>query len=117
MSIDGTKCGPKGHLGAALWSGQKTTQIASWDFTVPDEKTHQMTLILGNIAKGNLFLTPLDKPEQKRELVSFEGNDGMGVVQFSFSGSVRLTLEQPPYTDEDIKANRPPANITAIFLD
>jgi hypothetical protein len=117
MSIDGTKCGPKGHLGAALWSGQKTTQMASWDFTVPDEKTHQMTLILGNIAKGNLFLTPLDKPEQKRELVSFEGNDGMGVVQFSFSGSVRLTLEQPPYTDEDIKANRPPANITAIFLD
>lgn len=84
---------------------------------MPDDKTHQMTLILGNIAKEKLTLSPLDKPEQKRELVSFDGDDGMGVVQFSFSGNVRLTLEQPPYTDEEYKANRIQANITAIFLD
>ncbi|MEI7927505.1 MAG: hypothetical protein WCH40_03075 [Verrucomicrobiales bacterium] len=117
MSIDGTNCGPKGFLGGGLWSGQKAPQIASWDLTVLDDKTHQMTLILGNIAKEKLTLSPLDKPEQKRELVSFDGDDGMGVVQFSFSGNVRLTLEQPPYTDEEYKANRIQANITAIFVD
>jgi hypothetical protein len=86
--------------------------MSSWDFMVPDEKTHQMTLIHSSVAKGKLILSPLDKPEQKRELVSFDGNGGMGVVQFSFSGRVRLTLEQPAWTDE---ANRGADNITAIF--
>ena len=41
----------------------------------------------------------------------------MSIVQFNFTGAVRLTLEQAPYTEEDIKQNRPAANITAIFFD
>ena len=64
-----------------------------------------------------LTLAPLNDPDNKRTLVEFDGSEGMSVVQFSFKGSVRLSLEQPAYTDEDIKNKRPPANITAIFVD
>jgi hypothetical protein len=124
MYLDGTNCaGPKGFLGGALWAGQKTTQSASWDFKVTDEKEHQMTILLGTGAKQNLLLSPLDAPNQKRQLISFDSTQGLTVVQFTFTNSVRLTLEQPPYTEEDKKESRygrkgrTPANITAIFLD
>ena len=64
-----------------------------------------------------MLLAPLDQPEDGRELIAFDGSQGMSIVQFNFTGAVRLTLEQAPYTEEDIKQNRPAANITAIFFD
>ena len=124
MYLDDQSCtGPKGFLGGSLWAGQKTTQSASWDFKVADEKEHQMTILLGTGAKQSLHLSPLDSPNRQRQLITFDGTQGMTVVQFSFPSSIRLTLEQPPYTDEDTKEGRygrkarTPANITAIFLD
>ncbi len=115
MSIDGTSCGK--IYGGSLWGQKKETQSASWDLTATDGKTHQLTLLLGIGAKERLLLAPLDQPEDKRELVSFDGSQGMSIVQFNFTGDVRLTLEQAAYTEDEIKKNRPPANITAIFLD
>jgi hypothetical protein len=64
-----------------------------------------------------LTLTPLDHTDKKRTIVELDGSEGMSTVQFSFKGSGRLSLEQPAYKDEDIKNKRPPANITAIFVD
>ena len=118
MSIDGDSCaGPQRIYGATLWGKQKKVQSASWDIKVKDNKIHQLTLILGNGAKEAFYLTPLAQPGKKRKLVELDGQQGMSVVQFNFKGGVRLTLEQPPYTDEEIKKRRKPANITAIFID
>ena len=64
-----------------------------------------------------LTIAPLSDPDKKRTIVELDGSEGMSTVQFSFKGSGRLSLEQPAYTDEDIKNKRPPANITAIFVD
>ena len=115
MSINGTSCGK--IYGGSLWGKKRETQSASWDLTATDGKTHQLTLLLGTGAKERLLLAPLDQPEDGRELIAFDGSQGMSIVQFNFTGAVRLTLEQAPYTEEDIKQNRPAANITAIFFD
>ncbi len=118
LLLDGENCfGSQGILGATLWAKQRDSQYASWDVTATDEAAHQLTAILGSGAKEKLYLAPADDPGRQRELISFDGSQGMSAVQFSFSGSVRLTLEQPPYTDEEIENHRPPANIMAIFLD
>lgn len=118
MSIDGENCaGPQRIFGGTLWSKQKKIQTASWDIKPADQKTHQLTLLLGSGAKEKFYIALLDKPENKREIVSFDGTQGMSVVQFNFKGGVRLTMEQAPYTDEEIKKNRKPANITAIFVN
>ena len=118
MSIDKKNCGkPKKIFGGALWQKQKKAQSASWDIVVPDNKTHQLTTIHGGGGAMKLTLAPLDHTDNKRTVVELDGSEGMSAVQFSFKGSVRLSLEQPAYTDEDIKNKRPPANITAIFVD
>jgi hypothetical protein len=117
MFIDKNDCGqPKKIFGGALWAKQKKDQSASWDIVVPDDKIHQLTT-LHETGAMKLTLAPLNNPDHKRTLVEFDGSEGMSVVQFSFKGSVRLSLEQPGYTAEDIKNNRKPANIIAIFVD
>lgn len=118
MFLDGQNiAGSRGILGGALWSKQTTPQFASWDIQAGDEKTHQFTVVFGSSARQTLHLAPLGDPENKRTIAEFEGSEGLSVVQFNFSGAVRLTLEQSPYTEEDIQNNRPPAGMTAIFID
>lgn len=118
MSIDGKNCGePKKIFGALLWAKQKSPQSASWDISTADDQVHQLTTLHGIGAAMKLTLAPLNDPDNKRTIVEFDGSEGMSVVQFSFRGSVRLSLEQTAYTAEEIKNNRPAANITAIFID
>jgi hypothetical protein len=129
LSLDGAPCTTSaGMVGGALWSGQKTRQTATWEFHATDAETHQLTVMIGSAARSRLLLTSLPPQDERellgeeessppRELVSFDGTEGMAVVQFNFTGSVHLTLEQPPYSNEDIKNRRAAANITAIFLD
>ncbi len=107
------------YLGAGLWSRTKKTQKVSWDIRVSDKETHQLTLLFGSAAPSTLYLSPLNNPEEQRNLINFSGTDSdkMAVAQFSFQGDVRLTLEQPPYTDLDLEVGREPANITGIFID
>ena len=108
LSLDGQPCaGPRGLVGGSLWSKQPS---AAWDIAVADDAPHQLTILLGSGAKQSLHLAPLNAPETQRELVAFDGSQGMTVVQFTIYGSVRLTLKHPP-------DNSPPASITAIVLD
>ena len=64
-------------------------------------------------------LNPMESTEFAVQLATFSGaeHDEMAVVQFSFQGSVRLTLEQPPFSEEEIQSKRHPANIAGMFLD
>ena len=118
MSIDKKDCSqPKKIFGGVLWAKQKKAQSASWDIVMPDNKTHQLTTLHSIGAVMKLTLAPLSNTDNKRTVVDLDGSEGMSAIQFSFKGSVRLSLEQTGFTAEDIKNNRKPANITAIFVD
>ncbi|EDM27280.1 hypothetical protein LNTAR_21240 [Lentisphaera araneosa HTCC2155] len=117
MNLDGKSlAGPKKILGGALWPRQKKAQVAHWDFEAKDDKLHQMTIIIDQASQQSFSLT--NAKGEERQLIQLKGDEGLCVIQFNFSGKVRLNLKQAPYTDQEIaEKKRKPAAITAIFVD